>query len=247
MKENLQEEFYNIEKILGRRKHNGIIQYKIKWEGYPISQCTWEPMKNLETAKELVEEYDRTHPITLYKKQGKSEQKKKDKNNNLLSQKRKLNKDENENTIQENTPNEIIHDDELCKFIHYFISIIYDTFSSSIQSLVVKTDAIPKNLFQDYDKEKILKFILSTEIEFKKFSSKIQPFASAFGGWLWFVIEKDSFDLWRLLFDICSNPLNGNYKYKISKSIFKDENNEEKEYDMNERENLNNYEDNESS
>jgi len=112
MKENLQEEFYNIEKILGRRKHNGIIQYKIKWEGYPISQCTWEPMKNLETAKELVEEYDRTHPIGLDKKPGKSEQKKKDKNNNLLSQKRKLNKDENENTIQENTPNEIIHDDE---------------------------------------------------------------------------------------------------------------------------------------
>ena len=112
MKENLQEEFYNIEKILGKRKQNGIIQYKIKWEGYPISQCTWEPMKNLETAKELVEEYDRTHPITLDKKQGKSEQKKKDKNNNLLSQKRKLNKDENENTIQENTPNEIIHDDE---------------------------------------------------------------------------------------------------------------------------------------
>ena len=112
MKENLQEEFYNIEKILGKRKQNGIIQYKIKWEGYPISQCTWEPMKNLETAKELVEEYDRTHPITLDKKQGKSEQKKKDKNNNLLSQKRTLNKDENENTIQENTPNEIIHDDE---------------------------------------------------------------------------------------------------------------------------------------
>ena len=122
---------------------------------------------------------------------------------------------------------EIIHDNQLCRFIHYFISIIYDTFSSSIQSLVVKTDAIPKNLFQDYDKEKILKFILSTEIEFKKFSSKIQPFASAFGGWLSFVIEDNS--LWRLLFDICSNPLNGNYKYKISKSIFKDENNEENE------------------
>ena len=121
---------------------------------------------------------------------------------------------------------EIIHDDQLCRFIHYFISIIYDTFSSSIQSLVVKTDAIPKNLFQDYDKEKILKFILSTEIEFKKFSSKIQPFASAFGGWLSFVMDNS---FWRLLFDICSNPLNGNYKYKISKSIFKDENNEENE------------------
>ena len=111
-KENLQEEYYNIEKILGRRKQNGIIQYKIKWEGYPISQCTWEPMKNLETAKELVEEYDRTHPITLDKKSGKSEQKKKDKNTTLLTKKRSIKKDENENTIQENTPNEINHEDE---------------------------------------------------------------------------------------------------------------------------------------
>ena len=111
MKENLQEEFYNIEKILGRRKQNGIIQYKIKWEGYPISQCTWEPMKNLETAKELVEEYDRTHPITLDKKSGKSEQKKKDKNTTLLTKKRSIKKDENK--IQENLPNEIIQVDEV--------------------------------------------------------------------------------------------------------------------------------------
>ena len=56
-------EYYNIEKILDRRKIGGKFEYKIKWEGYPMSQSTWEPMKNLETAKELVEEYNRTHPI----------------------------------------------------------------------------------------------------------------------------------------------------------------------------------------
>ena len=109
MKENLQEGFYNIEKILGRRRQNGRIEYKIKWEGYPISQCTWEPMKNLETAKELVEEYDRTHPITLERNKGKSEQTKKEKN--MMGKKRNIKKDENENKI-ENLPNDIIHDDE---------------------------------------------------------------------------------------------------------------------------------------
>ena len=57
------EELYNIEKILDRRKVNGKFEYKIKWEGYPMSQSTWEPMKNLETAKELVEEYNLSHPI----------------------------------------------------------------------------------------------------------------------------------------------------------------------------------------
>ena len=56
-------EYYNIEKILDRIKIGGKFEYKIKWEGYPMSQSTWEPMKNLETAKDLVEEYNRTHPI----------------------------------------------------------------------------------------------------------------------------------------------------------------------------------------
>ena len=51
-------DFYNIEKILDRRKINGKLEYKIKWEGYPMNQSTWEPMENLITAKELVDEYD---------------------------------------------------------------------------------------------------------------------------------------------------------------------------------------------
>ena len=61
-------DFYNIEKILGRRNINGKLQYKIKWEGYPLSQSTWEPMKNLESAKELIEEYNLSHPIEPIKK-----------------------------------------------------------------------------------------------------------------------------------------------------------------------------------
>ena len=58
-------EYYNIEKILDRRRINNKFEYKIKWEGYPISQCTWEPMKNLENAKPLIMEYDNLHPINI--------------------------------------------------------------------------------------------------------------------------------------------------------------------------------------
>ena len=94
-------EFYNIEKILDRRKTNGKFEYKIKWEGYPMSQSTWEPMKNLESAKELVEEYDRTHPITNQQKSSKSEYKKKDAT--FINKKRK---EENDDKIQQITPNE---------------------------------------------------------------------------------------------------------------------------------------------
>ena len=56
-------DIYFIETILDRRRVNDRLEYKIKWEGYPMSQSTWEPLSNLQTAKELVDEYDRLHPI----------------------------------------------------------------------------------------------------------------------------------------------------------------------------------------
>ena len=59
---------YLIEKILDRRKANNRLEYKIKWEGYPMNQSTWEPIENLKTAIELVIEYDKLHPITQNKK-----------------------------------------------------------------------------------------------------------------------------------------------------------------------------------
>ena len=112
-------EFYNIEKIIGRRRNNGRLEYKIKWEGYPMNQSTWEPMKNLESAKELVEEYNRMYPFEAPTKSAKSEAKKKE--DSFLNKKRKDKKDdieeipkeeikedikeENDKKNQENSPN----------------------------------------------------------------------------------------------------------------------------------------------
>ena len=117
-------EYYNIEKIIGRRKINGKFEYKIKWEGYPMNQCTWEPMKNLESAKELVEEYNRSNPIDLPQKSAKADHKKKD--DTFLNKKRKEIKDENEEKVekeeikeenekknQENAPNEKKVDEDI--------------------------------------------------------------------------------------------------------------------------------------
>ena len=117
-------EYYNIEKIIGRRKINGKFEYKIKWEGYPMNQCTWEPMKNLESAKELVEEYNRSNPIDLPQKSAKADHKKKD--DTFLNKKRKEIKDENEEKVekeeikeenekknQENLPNEKKVDEDI--------------------------------------------------------------------------------------------------------------------------------------
>lgn len=58
-----EEELYDIEKILDRRFINGRYEYKIKWEGYPMSQCTWEPLDNLYNAEDLVIEYNNEHPF----------------------------------------------------------------------------------------------------------------------------------------------------------------------------------------
>ena len=87
-------EFYNIEKILVRRKVNGKFEYKIKWEGYPMSQSTWEPMKNLETAIELVEEYNQSHPFSPQPKPPKPKIPKKE--NNFISKKKDREKEEKE-------------------------------------------------------------------------------------------------------------------------------------------------------
>ena len=56
-------DIYYVEKILDRRKVNDRLEYKIKWDGYPMNQSTWEPLENLRTAIELVEEYDNAHPF----------------------------------------------------------------------------------------------------------------------------------------------------------------------------------------
>ena len=117
-------EYYNIEKIIGRRNINGELEYKIKWEGYPMNQCTWEPMKNLESAKELVEEYNRSNPIDLPQKSAKADHKKKD--DTFLNKKRKEKKEENEEKVekeeikeenekknQENLPNEKKVDEDI--------------------------------------------------------------------------------------------------------------------------------------
>ena len=97
----MSEVLYNIEKVLDRKKVNGRFEYKIKWEGYPLSQSTWEPMENLETVKDLVEEYNRTHPITEKKRSSKASSTKKN-SNSFIQKKRNEENDEKNQQINQN-------------------------------------------------------------------------------------------------------------------------------------------------
>ena len=86
-------DIYYVEKILYRRKVNDRYEYKIKWEGYPMNQSTWEPLENLRTAMELVDEYNNEHPFPkklIGKK--KIEQKKKKQKNHQKKKKTQYNK-----------------------------------------------------------------------------------------------------------------------------------------------------------
>ena len=52
---------YEVEKILTRRGENDHLQYLIKWKGYPMDDCSWEPKSNLKNAKRVLAAFDNKH------------------------------------------------------------------------------------------------------------------------------------------------------------------------------------------
>ena len=51
---------FAIEKIIGKGKdESGAVVYRVKWEGYPESEATWEPLAHLE-GNPLLEQYEQT-------------------------------------------------------------------------------------------------------------------------------------------------------------------------------------------
>jgi len=51
------EEEFEVEEILDKRRHYGKIQYLIKWKGYPLSEASWEPETNL-NCPELLKQFN---------------------------------------------------------------------------------------------------------------------------------------------------------------------------------------------
>ena len=54
----LEDDEYEVEKIVGRRKRKGKFEYRVKYKGYPSSENTWEPRDN--SFRNLWEAYDRS-------------------------------------------------------------------------------------------------------------------------------------------------------------------------------------------
>jgi hypothetical protein len=52
------EEQFEVEKILACRLNRGHKEYLVKWKGYGDFENSWEPIGNLDRAKERVREFE---------------------------------------------------------------------------------------------------------------------------------------------------------------------------------------------
>ena len=90
-----------------------------------------------------------------------------------------------------------------------------DLLFSSGESVMIKTEAIPRDIFGKFDEEKMLKFLLGIEVEFSNLSPQMQMFAK------YFQEVSDEFHFSSFLNDIVRdiyvNLLSGNLKYKLKK------------------------------
>ena len=53
-------DLYEVEKIVDKRKRFGKNEYKVKWLGYKMSECTWEPLEHLLNVMDEVEKYEKS-------------------------------------------------------------------------------------------------------------------------------------------------------------------------------------------
>ena len=56
------EEEWEVEKILGKRKRNGRIEYLVSWLGWPDTYDKWYPAADVANAPEAIAEYEAIKP-----------------------------------------------------------------------------------------------------------------------------------------------------------------------------------------
>ena len=53
---------WEVESIRDSRLKRGVLQYLVKWKGYPHEESTWEPASHLKHAAEVVRDFHLRHP-----------------------------------------------------------------------------------------------------------------------------------------------------------------------------------------
>ncbi|GAU93750.1 hypothetical protein RvY_05641 [Ramazzottius varieornatus] len=52
------EELYVVEEILAKRVKNNVLEYKVKWEGYDLSEATWQTGDDLTNCAAVIEQFE---------------------------------------------------------------------------------------------------------------------------------------------------------------------------------------------
>ena len=52
--------FYYVEEIMEKKVINKKIYYKVKWDGFPLDECTWEPLDALSNVHNLIDKFEKT-------------------------------------------------------------------------------------------------------------------------------------------------------------------------------------------
>lgn len=64
---------YIVEKILDKRMNDkGFVEYFVKWEGFPASSNTWEPLSNLVECEKAMQKYELDRAMALASRYGES-------------------------------------------------------------------------------------------------------------------------------------------------------------------------------
>ena len=62
------DDYYEVEKIITRKNNGNNKLYLNKWFGYPLKDCTWEPISHLGNINSLVENFDQNFPHSIDKR-----------------------------------------------------------------------------------------------------------------------------------------------------------------------------------
>ena len=60
--------YFNVEKIITRKINGKKKYYLIKWVGYPLKDCSWEPISHLQNISHMIEIFDNNFPASIDKK-----------------------------------------------------------------------------------------------------------------------------------------------------------------------------------
>ena len=66
---NINNKLYDVDKIITRKIIKGKKFYLIKWKGYPLEYCSWEPLSHLTNILQAIKIFDENFPLSIERKQ----------------------------------------------------------------------------------------------------------------------------------------------------------------------------------